>query len=345
MPPPEFGSTESSADPLSFLPPTSVCAFETVHSEEDCSTDVDGTHTANVSTKEFPPFDPADFPPDKAEYGLVASVLFQPVNTNLPVVNIWYDLDMVSEVRDPQLSVTECEMLDRVRAYFHPEQCAARATCASAADKAPAEVESHAGTHAASALTNTIATKETASPPIIPVDSEVVSLNIALPTEPTSPSATTLSREAISPRSSSPTTIFTDEPQATTRQEGSRHSELHRAATTLPAVSFVSSAAATTEPAELAQTSSRRGVHCSTSRTALRSVVSASSVSPTKREFPKHPHPYERSTRSSASTISYAVPRPRHDSLKGQRKSRSSSSLKMPRHSTAVTVPVFHSLK
>ncbi|KZV59995.1 hypothetical protein PENSPDRAFT_760217 [Peniophora sp. CONT] len=119
IPPPEFSSAESSADPLSFLPPTSTDSSQPVQSDADCTTNVDGTHATHASSDKFPSYDPANFPLEMAMCGLPASIWFQPLDTDTPVVNIWYDLAMVSGVRDPRHFVSECEMLEKVKAYFH----------------------------------------------------------------------------------------------------------------------------------------------------------------------------------------------------------------------------------
>ncbi|KZV59990.1 hypothetical protein PENSPDRAFT_372789 [Peniophora sp. CONT] len=115
---------ESSADPLYFLPPlpsvsrpdaATTTGLDTPGAEaviEDSST------AGNFSGT--PAFNPAEFPPESALYGALASAMFNTGRPDQPIVNIWYDLDMVSGVRDPHLFASEYDML---------EQCVSFLTC------------------------------------------------------------------------------------------------------------------------------------------------------------------------------------------------------------------------
>ncbi|KZV59994.1 hypothetical protein PENSPDRAFT_659806 [Peniophora sp. CONT] len=377
-------SPEPACDPLAFLPLPPGGA-----SSEDCSTAVSNISssatqlpssmlTATTSNGTRPLVDGAAWPDASSttasksisELGsastvnaMLASAMFDSGSNDWPVVNIWYDLDMVSEVRDPELFMKECNMLERLRDHFEdlesdegdhpisapplssvPRPFSVSSPPASSGDAgyrgavetatvfkvprpAPGIFAVTAAVQGSSLPVNTVVTdvgsapmdavaaKAAAPSPVVPVDSDAVvpspnfTIEADAPMEQTFPSTGALSSGALLPRSPSSTPMLTDERQAVARQ-GFRRSVPRRAAMTLP-IAWKDG--------------------------------SASSALPTQREFAKLPHPYvrERPTRM-ASTISYAVPRLRHNSLKSQKKSRSSTSLKARRR--GATLPVARSL-
>ncbi|VDB83420.1 unnamed protein product [Peniophora sp. CBMAI 1063] len=293
-----------SADPLSFLPPLQV--------------DRPGSRTAPT---------PSDLTGGDSVrsaipvHTAVPSSLFSTGSPSMPVVNIWYDLTMVTEVPDPAEFTAECEMLRKLRAYYHPKRVALRA-------KAEAQMKQPASTGVG---------RETIPP--------------SLPTV----TASTPGADALASRSL-PTNVTPIRPHLS----ATGTEEVHTAArplesTTQEAVSLSLPSAGRVD-ATARQTGSqsslvalRKSMYRSESRSSLRSSKAATSLSasPTKKEFTHHPHPYavERSTRS-ASSLSFAVPRLRNDSLKSLKKSRSSSSLKIPRRAAALpALPFSRSLR
>lgn len=69
-------------------------------------------HTA-ASHPAFPSKSLAELTSTSAVNTMLASAMFGGGSNHWPVVNIWYDLDMVSGVRDPELCMQECDMLDQ----------------------------------------------------------------------------------------------------------------------------------------------------------------------------------------------------------------------------------------
>ncbi|VDC07229.1 unnamed protein product [Peniophora sp. CBMAI 1063] len=280
------------------------------------------------SSEEFPAFDMADFPPELAGFGFLAAALFNPGSVDLPVVNIWYDLDMVTEVRDPQLFATECEMIEKVKEYYDPTQCAARSAAAEVAEVAPASGVKNARTATAPPLSTPIdTTRLDAQSPTAEVASETT--------------AYIVDDGAVSLESATADAVSSEPLALAVLEEGARDSASFGTVATSP-TSITALGSVGPKLKLLIRSSSRHSVRRSTSRTSPRSShdTPLSSASPTKREFV--PLSYDRHTRSM-SALSFAVPRSRHNPLKSLKKSRSSSSLKAPRR--ASTLPVTRSLR
>lgn len=125
-------SPEPSSDPLAFLPPPSestsidsiVATMSDDHASLRASTPTKSTSqmlkasadTASVSGVSFAALAskaPSELASNTAINTLLASAMFSNGSNDWPVVDIWYDLDMVSEVRDPELFMKECDMINQ----------------------------------------------------------------------------------------------------------------------------------------------------------------------------------------------------------------------------------------
>ncbi|KZV70231.1 hypothetical protein PENSPDRAFT_734914 [Peniophora sp. CONT] len=382
-------SPEPSSDPLAFLPPAPEDSFsETTVTLAPTSTtnrpDESNSATVSVSTTDAPvtaysPKSLEDLTSRTAVNVALASALFGSGDTDDPVVDVWYDLDMVSEVRDPELFMKECEMLDLLRMHYERLRKTESASHREGATKKSSSPPPSAEPSISSVLFDGPGTHPTSVP--IPLSasiplafnegvegrnvSEVAPTPAILPSpEPTVAAAATSysdpktvadasssdtltgSTSTTTTRLTSPMRPLADAPQSSAREDKARRTaSLSRRIVRVWSPKTAINVSTSGSP-DIAPPSTSRSLHRSASRTSLHSSkdASASSASPTKREFVKHHHPYatERSTRGTSS-ISYAVPRPRHDSLKSLKKSRSSSSLKAPRR--AATLPVTRSLK
>ena len=114
-------SPEPSSDPLAFLPPAHTPAADI---GEASSVAADTAGASPSSPDGTDPVDhPAAFSPKSLSNlsshtpvyaALAMAFLRSSGNTDDPVVNVWYDLDMVTEVRDPELFMKECDLLDQL---------------------------------------------------------------------------------------------------------------------------------------------------------------------------------------------------------------------------------------
>ncbi|KZV59991.1 hypothetical protein PENSPDRAFT_760214 [Peniophora sp. CONT] len=348
-------SPEPSSDPLAFLPPPS----ESSVSYNDGTAGSEGPTDASRPT--FPSKSLDELTSTSAVNTMLASAMFGGGSNHWPVVNIWYDLDMISEVRDPELCMQECDMLDQLRWHF--EDLKDDEGIQSPSTPVPSSGFRPPSASPPPAPSKAAGTRDDATE-VVPIPSTLVpDIATAAVVEDGSSSRTDAAVDAETSHSISntatdaspatppaearpPSPSSVDVPQISVRAQKDNTQRRRIFAAWAPETASNASASGTSTPSQPARSPSPRGAHRSTSRTSLRSLkdTSSSSASPTKREFPKHPHPYaiDRLTRS-ASTISYAVPRPRHDSLKSLKKSRSGSSLKAPRR--AATLSVTRSLK
>ncbi|VDB83416.1 unnamed protein product [Peniophora sp. CBMAI 1063] len=348
-------SPEPSSDPLPFLPPM----------QESTGISGPSAHNSNPTTEPSSTSSPkshSDLSSNIPLNAALATAMFSSGNTRDPVVNIWYDLGMVSEVRDPELFLKECDMLDLLRLHFQALRKGAdkdrhRTTTATKARSSSPRVEPSVssvlfGSTAAQAATMSHTEH---SPPVeghpLSIESHLSDSSVPVVAMPTSAVAATAAADNLSPphsptgdvsRSpvlSTPTRITASVPQSTQQLPPMPFSASPR----LAAAHVVDADGGLPSGKHVrhVRSSSLRAARRSTSRASLRSRKgsAAASALPTKNDFPLHPHPYaDRPTRST-STLSYAVPRSGHDTLKSLRKSRSSASLKAPRRAETFPVP------
>ncbi|VDB90028.1 unnamed protein product [Peniophora sp. CBMAI 1063] len=331
-------SPEPSSDPLAFLPPTPA-----VSRLDGCDDGLLDTEAASA-TKSL-----SDLASNTSLHALVASSMFGGDFKNWPVVNIWFDLDMVTDVRDPELFMKECDMLNKLRWHFEDLQTGIAATKPST-EACSTVVGERAGLSgsASAERADEGAVVTSASEARVEVDDEVP--------DPESPSTATTEaiEDPASPLPSgnshgkhatalrSPTTKAVTEVQHPVSSDSTpRASSRSPQDISFPTDAEYDVASSTQKRAGPVRTSSLRRTRRSSSRASQRSLKGplAVSVSPTKSDLPLHPHPYaDRPTRST-STLSYAVPRSCHDASKSLRKSRSSASLKAPRRAETFPVP------
>ncbi|VDB83419.1 unnamed protein product [Peniophora sp. CBMAI 1063] len=108
-------SPEPSDDPFPFLPPAPESTSDAEVASGSTFAPQDNTRPNDPPTSSKSLSDLTSATPINTA---LATALFSSGDTRDPVVNIWYDLDMVSEVRDPELFMKECDMLDLLRLHY-----------------------------------------------------------------------------------------------------------------------------------------------------------------------------------------------------------------------------------
>ncbi|VDB83417.1 unnamed protein product [Peniophora sp. CBMAI 1063] len=344
---------ESPSDPLSFLP----ASPSPVASEEHDAVDCEGTHVSSPNAgltdtpaTAFSPKGLSDITSASSFKHILASAMFDSGSNEYPIVDIWYDLDMVPEVRDPEGFMVECDMLEQLRWHFEDLMDKVNAGVSPAAASRSADAPLPSPPPKADSTLETPLPTNCAHTPIddgkAPA-SEMVAL-------PTTVAATTVAHHELSntlphsndnatrsPTLSPPVTL----PAARSHPARPQNPALIAPSAVVAAAEIMDAERATASNVQRSvgpvRSASLRSMRHSSSKTSTRSRKGSATAcaSPTKSHFPLRPHPYAvRPTRSS-STLSYAVPRSRHDTYKSLRKSRSSVYLKAPRRGETFPVP------